>query len=180
MGNKITIGIGVIIILLVSYWLISPLWRDIKLDETLPGAQNTPIKDNLINMDEKTKMDFEKQTEEMKEKVMKADESSLGPVILKESKMVSSAHDIEGIALFVKSENKTFLRFENLKTINGPDLRIYLSTGLGSGDVIDLGPIKATEGNVNYPIPEGTDLNKYKNVLIWCRAFSVLFSYAEL
>jgi len=49
---------------------------------------------------------------------------------------------------------------------------------LGDSDFVNLGRIRATEGNVNYEIPEGTDLTKYKNVLIWCRAFSVLFSYA--
>ena len=82
--------------------------------------------------------------------------------------------------MFIKSSNETYLRFENLKTINGPDLRIYLSSDLSADNIIDLGPIRATEGNVNYTIPHGTDLGKYKNVMIWCRAFGVLFSYAQL
>jgi hypothetical protein len=35
-------------------------------------------------------------------------------------------------------------------------------------------------GNQSYPIPDGTDMTKYDPVLIWCRAFSVLFGNAEL
>ena len=65
-------------------------------------------------------------------------------------------------------------------TINGPDLRIYLSSDLGSADIVELGKIKATKGNVNYDIPEGTDLEIYKNVLVWCKPFGVLFSFAQL
>ncbi len=76
--------------------------------------------------------------------------------------------------------HQKIVRFENLKTINGPDLRIYLSADLGADDYVDLGEIRATEGNVNYTVPAGTDISKYKNLLIWCRAFSVLFSYAQL
>jgi len=45
---------------------------------------------------------------------------------------------------------------------------------------IDLGEIKATKGNVNYDIPEGTDLEKYNKVLVWCVPFRVLFSYSDL
>ena len=32
----------------------------------------------------------------------------------------------------------------------------------------------------NYDIPSGTDLSKYDNALIWCKAFSVPSGSAEL
>ena len=75
---------------------------------------------------------------------------------------------------------KRILRFEDFETINGPELHIYLSSELGDERFIDLGKIKATKGNVNYDIPAGIDTSKYNKVLVWCKPFSVLFSYAEL
>ena len=90
------------------------------------------------------------------------------------------AHEVEGKALLIESDGKKIIRFEDFNTINGPDLYIYLSSGLGNEDFVDLGRIKATKGDVNYDVPEGTDTSKYKHVLVWCRAFRVLFSYAEL
>jgi len=102
------------------------------------------------------------------------------PKISRRASLVAKAHEVSGEALIVKTGNENILRFENLKTTNGPDLRIYLATDLSAKDYVDLGPIRATEGNVNYTIPTGTDLTKYRYALIWCRAFSVLFSYGEL
>ncbi|MFY9484843.1 MAG: DM13 domain-containing protein [Patescibacteria group bacterium] len=182
MNKKILIGVGALIILALAYWLLSPLWRNVALNEELPGVTNTNIRDNLSAMDANTKADFEKQTIEMKDKIMnKSDAMPAGQsTIIGRANMIARAHGVEGNALLVKSGKETFLRFENLKTINGPDLRIYLSSGLNADDIVDLGPIRATEGNVNYVIPAGTDLSKYKNAMIWCRSFGVLFSYAQL
>ncbi len=179
--KKIPISLGVIVVLAVAYWLLSPFWRNVTLDEKLPGTTNTAITDNLSAMDAGTKADFEKQTMEMRDEMMEKSDAmpAKQTTVMGRANMVARAHDVEGEALLVTSGNETFLRFENLKTINGPDLRIYLSSGLNDDDIVDLGPIRATEGNVNYAIPAGTDLSKYKNAMIWCRAFGVLFSYAQ-
>jgi hypothetical protein len=185
MNKKILISVGVLVILAlaVAYWLLSPFWRNVALNEKLPGStvSTAPIKDNLSVMDADTKADFEKQTETMKNKVMESGDSmpSNESNILTKAVMVARAHDVKGEALLVNVGGQNFLRFENLETINAPDLRIYLSSDLSNDDIIDLGPIKATRGNVNYEIPLGTNLSKYKNAMIWCRAFSVLFSYAQ-
>ncbi|MDP3772158.1 MAG: DM13 domain-containing protein [bacterium] len=148
MNKKILISVGVVVALSVAYYLVSPLWRTVALNEELPSVTTTPVANQ--------------------------------PAIISRASMIAEAHSVSGEALIVKSGNETFLRFENLKTTNGPDLHIYLSAGLGVDDAVDLGAIRATEGNVNYPIPAGTDLNKYKNALIWCRPFRILFSYAQL
>lgn len=181
MNKKILIGVGVIISLAMAYWLLSPFWKNVALNEELPGTTNMPIKDNLSAMDVDTKADFEKQTMEMKDKMIKKSDAmpASEPTIIGRADMIARAHEVEGVAFLVKSGDETLLRFENLKTINGPDLRIYLSAGLNADDIVDLGPIRATEGNVNYVIPAGTNLGKYKNAMIWCRAFGVLFSYAQ-
>ena len=95
-------------------------------------------------------------------------------------KMLPSDHEVSGEVLILNGE-KTILRFVNFSTVNGPNLHVYLSSDLNDDtDFIDLGKLKANEGNFNYEIDENIDLKKYNKVLIWCVPFSVLFSYAEL
>lgn len=90
-------------------------------------------------------------------------------------------HKAEGIAKVIDlTDGRTFLRLENLKTTNGPDLYVYLSTGKEASDIVNLGRLKGNIGNQNYEIPIGTDLSKHNTVLIWCKAFSTLFGSAKL
>jgi hypothetical protein len=90
-------------------------------------------------------------------------------------------HNVEGVAKVIPlSDGKTFLRVENLKATNGPDLYVYLSADVNTSDIVNLGRLKGNIGNQNYEIPTGTDLSKYDTVLIWCKAFSTLFGSARL
>ena len=90
-------------------------------------------------------------------------------------------HKAQGVAKVINlADGRTFLRLENLKTTNGPDLYVYLSTGKDVSDIVSLGKLKGNIGNQNYEIPTGTDLAKYNTVLIWCKAFSTLFGSAKL
>lgn len=181
MNKKIWFGIGGVVVLGIAWYLVSPLWRNLTLQEELPGTSGATIKDSLATMDAATKADFEAQTNKMKDAIIEMDDAmpTGQPVVVSRSDMVAAAHGVSGQALVVKSGGQNFLRFENFRTINGPDLRIYLSTGLNDDDIADLGPIRATEGNVNYAIPAGSDLSKYNHAMIWCRTFGVLFSYAK-
>lgn len=173
--KKIFIGILIVIVLGVGYWLVSPFWRVKTLNEDLPG-----LKKAMEKMSEDKKDRFIEQMDMMKEVVMeKSEPMSSGTTIISSTELVAEAHNVKGQVLIVESDGKKILRFENLETINGPDLRIYLSSDLAVDDAVDLGPIRATRGNVNYILPDNTDLEKYKNALIWCRAFGVLFSYGK-
>jgi hypothetical protein len=91
-------------------------------------------------------------------------------------------HNAEGIAKVISLQDGTssILRLENLRVTNGPDLYVYLATDKSASDFVNVGKLKANNGNQNYDIPAGTDLTKYDTVLIWCRPFSVLFGSAEL
>lgn len=90
-------------------------------------------------------------------------------------------HNAQGIAKIIPiGVGDNVLRLENLVVTNGPDLYVYLSTDKSASDFVNLGRLKANIGNQNYPIPAGTDMTKYDTVLIWCRAFSVLFGSADL
>ena len=56
------------------------------------------------------------------------------------------------------ADGRTFLRLENLKATNGPDLYVYLSADKDASDIVNLGRLKGNIGNQNYEIPAGTDL----------------------
>ncbi len=91
-------------------------------------------------------------------------------------------HNAEGTAKIIplQHDDANVLRLENLKVTNGPDLYVYLSTDNSASDFVNLGKLKANNGNQNYNIPAGTDLTEYDTVLIWCKAFSVLFGSVDL
>jgi len=91
-------------------------------------------------------------------------------------------HNAEGLAkvILVDDSGHTILRLENFKSTNGPNVHLYLATDKAASNFIDLGRLKANNGNQNYNIPVGTDLAKYNLALIWCKDFSVLFGSAQL
>ncbi len=74
------------------------------------------------------------------------------------------------------------VRFEEFSVRNGPDLYVYLSpdpAGYVDG-VVELGPLKATDGNYNMAVPPGTDPRNLQSVVIWCKQFAVQFAVAPL
>ena len=70
----------------------------------------------------------------------------------------------------------------------GPKFHVYLvpeenvtpDTQVQDLMFVDLGRLKAFTGSQNYPIPDGVNLKKYPNVVIWCEQFAVLVSPAKL
>lgn len=98
-------------------------------------------------------------------------------------------HDTTGKARLLRSGGETILRFEGLRTSNGPDLIVLLSDtpttqddggAYDDGKYTNLGPLKGNIGDQNYLIPSGTDLDAYRSVVIWCRRFKVAFGAAPL
>jgi hypothetical protein len=74
------------------------------------------------------------------------------------------------------------VRVSDFSVRNGPDLYVYLSpdpTGYADG-VIELGPLKATDGSFNMAVPAGVDPRGAASVVIWCKQFSVQFAVAAL
>jgi hypothetical protein len=70
----------------------------------------------------------------------------------------------------------------------GPAYHVYLvpkPTVRSEADVTaakhaDLGGLRAFKGSQRYPIPQDIDLKNYASVVIWCEAFGVLISPADL
>ena len=145
-------------------------------EQRIQAAKNMTQKEKEIVMNE-----FSKQNSTIDENMSAAMTNKTKPLMGNFVGSGDGFHKAEGVAKVISlADGKTFLRLENLKATNGPDLYVYLSTGKDVSDIVNLGRLKGNIGNQNYEIPTGTDLAKYNTVLIWCKAFSTLFGSAKL
>ena len=186
--TRIFLGVAIIINLAASVTLVTG-----KTQISFAASSNVQ---NFMNMTEEQIVQAAKNmTQEEKQKVMNEFSKQNSTVdenmsaTMKNTKaftgnFVGSGdgfHKAEGVVKVITlADGKTFLRLENLKATNGPDLYVYLSTGKDVSDIVNLGRLKGNIGNQNYEIPPGTNLSKYDTVLIWCKAFSTLFGSAKL
>lgn len=204
--KKITILSVVIIAAVVTVYLASPLFISTEINEPFPPNSEASVSFESFktmteeqrikvaqNMSDSKKNELmiqyansDSNTTESIDEVM--NESANSPDL--NNSLISGSfigvndgiHNAEGTATVIPLQqvDTYVLRLENLKVTNGPDLYVYLSTDKSASDFINLGKLKANNGNQNYDIPTGTDLTKYNTVLIWCKAFSVLFGSVEL
>lgn len=163
--KKSIIVIVGILVLGLAYYVISPLFRNIKLDQAIPGQNNDlEIKEAMVTPNAGGQGTIN-------------EESGSWPVA---PVLGTLGHPASGTARLVESGGKKYVRYENYKTINGPDLFVYLAKDLDASDFVNLGEIKATEGNFNYEIPDGVKVSDYPYVLTWCKQFGVLFNSAQI
>lgn len=101
-----------------------------------------------------------------------------------ELQRVDDLHRGQGPVVLFELDGRLVLRFENVEIQNGPDLHVYLGRGVGGSydgnSDLYLGTLTATKGTFTYELPAGTNAADYKSVVVWCRAFSVLFTWADL
>lgn len=152
-----------------GWWTISPLFLTTTLHEDLP-ARVTPTATPAAGAAATTA----------------ATPAPAGPKVLAMGQLqrVDDLHRGTGPVSLVELDGKTFVRFENVAIQNGPDLHVYLARGLGGAydgnRDLYLGALKATNGSFNYELPVGTSVADYKSVVVWCRVFTVLFTWADL
>jgi hypothetical protein len=103
---------------------------------------------------------------------------------------ISPVHWAEGrVTIYQLPDNSKIMRFEDFSSANGPDLRVVLSASdapetaqdmrLNNLD-LEIGRLKGNIGSQNYTIPPQIDLRQYNSVVIYCRSFGVIFSYARI
>ena len=204
--NKKTIIILIIIaaiVIPVGIYIASPLFINTTVNEPLPTSGLTDLQKfqefmSMNNEQERVEKGQQMTTEE-KNAILRGaahtggnsiNENMTEDVTVEGSFLIGNfigvndgIHNAEGLAKVIVLDdegNRSILRLENFRATNGPDLYVYLSTDKSASDFVSLGRLKGNIGNQNYEIPEGTELSKYDTVLIWCRAFSVLFGSAEL
>jgi hypothetical protein len=95
-------------------------------------------------------------------------------------------HEARGTATALRlAGGERALTLTGFEVDNGPDLRVYLVPGPAGDegeveDFVDLGALKGNVGDQQYEIPASVDLERHSTVVVWCRAFSVLFARAPL
>jgi hypothetical protein len=207
-GVKIGVIAAVVIIVgLGAYYLASPLFISTEVDELLPTtAVESEAYQRFVSMNEEEKMQAAKQMsiqerdqimataskvnnsiDESMDQVQQQTQNNAATTttnVLRTGSFVGvgdGIHNAEGTAKVIPlQDGSNILRLEDLRVTNGPDLYVYLGTDKSASDFVNVGKLKANNGNQNYDIPTETDLTKYDTVLIWCRPFSVLFGSAEL
>ena len=93
-------------------------------------------------------------------------------------------HKGSGTAQIIKTGQGNVVNFSaDFSVTNGPDLYVYFSKTADQnekdpGDFVSLGKLQKTSGQQTYKLPDNID--GYKSVVIWCRAFKTTFSVAPL
>jgi Electron transfer DM13 len=100
-------------------------------------------------------------------------------------------HKTSGRAtIYKQADGQLILRLTNFKTSNGPDVHVVLIAAKDAEDdtnflksnteKLELGALKGNEGDQNYTIPAGTDLDRFQTVSIYCERFNANFGAASL
>ncbi len=151
----IVAGIG-LPILVAAWWAFRPekLWVNVKVNEPAPvgAADSQPLYTGLL---------------------------------------ASRAHPTSGRAsIYQMPDGKRDLRLTNFTTSNGPDVHVVLAQSAdeslkqdfvkGELNRVELGVLKANEGDQNYDLPDSADLSRYDAVVIYCVRFHAVFGVAKL
>jgi len=105
--------------------------------------------------------------------------------------LAGRAHPTSGRAsVYQTPDGKRELRFTDFMTSNGPDVHVLLAQDAdenlkqtlvkGELNSVELGLMKANQGDQNYDLPGSADLNRYDAVVIYCERFHAVFGVAKL
>jgi hypothetical protein len=154
--RKVLVFAAVAVVAFIGWYLFRPerLFTNVKVNESLPEAQANAAMTPLVT-----------------------------------GHFHDGAHKTSGTAsVYQLGDGKQVLRLTSFETSNGPDVHLYLVAAADALDnetvtqagYLDLGSLKGNQGDQNYDLPAGVDLNKYKAATIWCKRFSVNFGTAPL
>jgi hypothetical protein len=105
--------------------------------------------------------------------------------------LTGRAHPTSGRASIYQSpDGKRDLRLTDFMTSNGPDVHVLLAQSSdeklaqdfvkGELNSIELGILKANQGDQNYDLPGSADPSRYDAVVIYCERFHAVFGVAKL
>jgi Electron transfer DM13 len=156
-GKKwILAGIAVLI-LVAAWWAFRPekLWVNVKVNEPAPFGSSADLQPVYTGL------------------------------------LAGRAHPTSGRAsIYQTLDGKRDLRLTDFTTSNGPDVHVLLAQSsdekLGQNFVngelnsVELGRLKANQGDQNYDLPDSADLSRYDAVVIYCERFHAVFGVAKL
>jgi hypothetical protein len=185
MKNKNLIYLGIIVALAVglpiAYYLLSPLWINVEVDESFPTAMPAEVS---VQATQAMSTAMAEPDTVMEEAMPEAEMT-----LLAQGSFYNLFHVGSGQALvFQLADGSRILRLQDFEVDNGPELHVYLfptdpvttSVGVDIPGSVDLGRLKGNIGGQNYEIPAGLDLSQFKSVVIWCQPFKVTFIAAPL
>ena len=188
----IILFIGAIVALAVGWYLISPLFIDMVVDEGFPTEAAQAEEESTLSfvpaVATATMEAVMLEEEVVMDEPMPPDDSA-DMVILAQGEFYDLAHTGMGTAtIYQLADGSRVLRFENFEVLNGPQLHVWLTSanpvvdtlGVLLPDYVDLGPLKGNIGDQNYPIPDDLDLSIFQSVVIWCIPFRIAFNAAPL
>ena len=106
-------------------------------------------------------------------------------------KLESREHPTSGrTTIYKDGSGKQYLRLTDFATSNGPDVHVVLVKAEepamskiivpGNLEYVELGSLKGNQGDQNYDLPAGSDLEKYQAVAIYCERFHAIFGVSRL
>ena len=206
-----TLAVGLVVILAVVALAITQPWLyfvNREVNEAFPGLtqQQRDVVSNMPEDEKKALLDMAQDNRDMAEQsavamiepasVVPNAEQAMPPDMPASPKAlgggefnhIDAIHGADGFArIYALPNGERFLRFEQFRSKNGPDLHVYLSreyptttfAGLGQ-EPLHLGELKGNIGSQNYMLPAEINLGEFRSVVIYCRPFRVVFSSAQL
>lgn len=175
-------------ILVIAWWLASPLWISRTVDESFPLSTGAVLPTGITQSEaEQVMMTMSKLGQDMSEPMP----SSASPQALLSGSFRDgdSFHMGSGQAIIYRLEDGSqVLRFEDINITNGPDLRVLFvnhadpqtRADVHDSGFVELGKLKGNMGSQNYEIPADLDLSTVQSIVIYCKPFQVVFSVAAL
>ena len=164
--------ISAALLVIIGWYLGSPLFIRTTANEAAPTSASTATPTRSAGVTLPTTLPVPSRT--------------LGTTVLRRGELqyVDAVHNGKGSVMLIAVEAKQYLRFEDVAITNAPDVHVYLSKDRGGkwseSSSTYIGPLKATNGSFNYELASPVDLAPYSSVVVWCRAFSVLVTWADL
>jgi hypothetical protein len=171
----IAAAVAVGVVVFVLYWFQpQKLFIDDSVDEAIPTA----TADTTVPL----------QSSDAAAPAPSGTAAPTAPVDLARGEFVSLDHGTSGTARVLElADGSRIVRLEGVDTSNGPDLFVYLSPNVASGDesafdenFVNLGRLKGNQGDQNYDLPADVDLTGFASVVIWCDRFNSAFGAADL
>lgn len=179
--------VAAIPVVALAWWLGSPLFLNKTVNEEFPRTVNAQLPQGTTREEAETIMADAAGVDSPANEPMTApmEASSTVALLTGNFRDEDTLHRGSGEATVYRLEDgSNVLRLEDLNVTNGPDLFVLLLKDPEGRDkdqgYINLGKLKGNRGNQNYDIPADVDPAGYNSVMIYCRAFSVVFSTAPL
>ena len=145
------IGFVLLVIAVFLYWIISPLFTKVVVQENLPTTEVNSATITLKLLAQGTFTGFDR------------------------------VHNGTGTVSIYEMDSKKFVRFEEgFNVNNGPDLYVGFGKSGTYIKGSEISKLKGTVGSQNYELPEDFNLEQFDSVYVWCKAFSTPFIKAEL